>query len=184
MKDTLKLIVVLTVICAVCSAVLAAVYGKTKDPIERSLELRTVNAATKVMPQGLSAPEKRDVDGVTFFVAKQGDRVGGVAVEGSSKNGYGGTVVLMVGLSAEGKLVDYQKLVANETPGLGSKMVSDVFRKPLLGRPVKSDWRVKKDGGDVDAITAATISSRAALECIRDAIAKVQKAGPALGLAN
>ena len=95
-------------------------------------------------------------------------------------SGYGGEIVLMVGLGADGRLVNYQKLVASETPGLGTKMESDAFRKPLLGRPLNGDWRVKKDGGEVDAITAATISSRAALECIRDAIAKYQKAADAL----
>ena len=184
MKDTLKLILVLTVICAVCSALLAAVYGKTKDPIAQSLELRTANAAGKVLPAGLSAPEKKEVDGVTFFVAKKADQVAAVALEGASKNGYGGLVVLMVGLAADGTLVNYQKLVANETPGLGTKMDSDGFRKPLQGRPIKGDWRVKKDGGEVDAITAATISSRAALECSRDAIAKYERAAPRLGLKN
>jgi electron transport complex protein RnfG len=63
-------------------------------------------------------------------------------------------------------------------------MESDAFRKPLLGRPLTSDWRVKKDGGEVDAITAATISSRAVLECLRDAIAKYEKAAAQLGIRN
>ena len=136
------------------------------------------------MPEGVSTPEKKEVDGVTFFVAKKNDAFAGVALEGRSKNGYGGEIVLMVGLSADGKLVNYQKLIANETPGLGTKMESDAFRTPLLGRPLKADWRVKKDGGDVDAITAATISSRAVMECLRDAIAKYEKAAPQLGVRN
>ncbi len=118
--------------------------------------------------------------GETFFVARKGGQLSAVAVEGRSKNGYGGEIVLMVGLSGDGRLVNYQQLVASETPGLGSKIESDTFRKPLLGRALNADWRVKKDGGEVDAITAATISSRAALECIRDAIAKYQKAADAL----
>ena len=180
MKETLKLILVLTVICAACSALLAAVYSVTKDPIAASLELRTSKAAAKVLPDGLPSPERKEVGGVTCFVAKKDNRLAGVALEGRSKNGYGGEIVLMVGLSADGKLVNYQKLVANETPGLGTKMESDAFRKPLLGRPLSADWRVKKDGGEVDAITAATISSRAVLECIRDAIAKYEKASAQL----
>jgi len=184
MKDTLKLILVLTLICAVSSALLAAVYSKTKEPITAALELRTANAAAKVMPEGVSTPERKEVDGVTFFVAKKNDASAGVALEGRSRNGYGGEIVLMVGLSADGKLVNYQKLIANETPGLGTKMESDAFRKPLLGRPLKTDWRVKKDGGEVDAITAATISSRAVLECLRDAIAKYEKAAAQLGIRN
>jgi electron transport complex protein RnfG len=180
MKDTIQLILVLTVICAASSALLAAVYSKTKEPIAASLELRTANAAAKVMPEGASLPEKKVVDGETFFVAKKDGQLAAVAVQGRSGSGYGGEIVLMVGLGADGRLVNYKKLVASETPGLGTKIESDAFRKPLLGRALNADWRVKKDGGEVDAITAATISSRAALECIRDAIAKYGKAAEQL----
>ncbi len=180
MKETIKLILVLTIICAVSSALLAAVYSKTKDPIAATLELRTAKAAAKVMPEGVTTPEKKEIDGITFFVAKKDNRFAGVALEGCSKNGYGGNIVLMIGLSADGKLVNYEKLLANETPGLGTKMDSDAFRKPLLGRAIKANWQVKKDGGEVDAITAATISSRAVMECFRDAFAKYEKALPGL----
>lgn len=180
MKETIKLILVLTIICAVSSALLAAVYSKTKDPIAASLELRTAKAAAKVMPAGVATPDKKVVGEITFFIAKQDGQIAAVAVEGRSKNGYGGDIVLMVGLGADGKLVNYQKLVANETPGLGTKMETDGFKKPLLGRPLKGSWKVKKDGGDVDAITAATISSRAVMECIRDAISKYDRAAAQL----
>ena len=176
MKDTIKLILVLTIICAVSSALLAAVYSKTKAPIAAALAVRTANAARAVMPAGLPAPEMKVLDGVAYFVAKKEGRFAAVAVEGRSKNGYGGEVVLMVGLGADGKLVNFKVVAANETPGLGTKMSSDTFRRPLLGKPLDGPWKVKKDGGDVDAITAATISSRAALDCIRDAIAKYNKA--------
>lgn len=184
MKDTIKLILVLTVICAVSSALLAAVYSKTKAPIEAALEVRTSNAARDVMPQGLSAPEKKTLDGMTFYIARKEGTFAAMAVEGRSKNGYGGEVTLMVGLGADGKLVNYKVVAANETPGLGTKMSSDTFRKPLLGKPLAGSWKVKKDGGDVDAITAATISSRAALDCIRDAIAKYNKAAKQLDVRN
>jgi len=180
MKETIRLILVLTLICAVSSALLAAVYRVTKDPIAKALELRTAEAASKVMPAGLSMPEKTVLDDNTFFVCKRDGRVAAVAVEGRSANGYGGAVVLMVGMSADGKLANYEVVQANETPGLGTKMTSDAFKKPLLGRPLNGVWKVKKDGGDVDAITAATISSRAVLECIRDAIAKYNRAAPQL----
>lgn len=180
MKDIIKLIAILTAISALSSALLAAVYSKTQAPIAAALELRTVKAAGKVMPEGASMPEKKEVGGVTFFVSKKASQLAAVAVEGRSKNGYGGEVVLMVGLGADGRLVNYQKLAASETPGLGTKMDADAFKKPLLGKALSSPWKVKKDGGEVDAITAATISSRAVLECIRDAIGKYEKAAAAL----
>ncbi len=172
MKETLKLILVLTSICAISSALLAAVYSKTKEPIEATLALRTAKAAAYVLPAGVETPVKQEIEGIPFYVARKEGAFAGAAVTGRSVNGYGGEVVLMVGISSEGKLVNFQKLVASETPGLGSKMESDTFRNPLQGRSIAANWIVKKDGGDVDAITAATISSRAALECIRDAINK------------
>ena len=180
MNDTIKLILVLTIICVISSALLAVVYDQTKESIANSLRFHTATAAAQVLPKDVSRPEKKEIDGVTFFVSKKGETLEAVALEGHSLKGYGGKIVLMVGLSADGKLVNYQTLVANETPGLGIKIEGDTFRKPLLGRALKANWRVKKDGGEVDAITSATISSRAALECIRDAIAKYEKALPQL----
>ena len=175
MKEIIRLVVVLTAICAVCSALLAAVYKTTETPIAQSLERRTAAAAAQVMPPGCDTPEKRTAEDVTFFAAKKDGKIAGVALEGFSKNGYGGDVRLMVGLGMDGKLVTFEVIQATETPGLGSKMSSDAFRNPIKGRRLAGNWQVKKDGGEVDAITAATISSRAALECIRDAIAKFDR---------
>lgn len=180
MKEIIRLVLVLTLICAISSALLAAVYGKTKDPIAAALERRTAASAAKVMPPGLATPEKLEVDGVCFYVARRDGRLAAVAVEGRSRSGYGGDVALMVGMSADGKLVNFEVVQASETPGLGTKMTSEAFKAPLRGKAITSPWKVKKDGGEVDAITAATISSRAALECIRNAIAKYEKAAAAL----
>ena len=95
-----------------------------------------------------------------------------VAAKGFSANGYGGKIALMVGFTADGRVNNFQVLAANETPGLGSKIASDKFKAGICGRPAGTRWAVRKDGGEVDAITAATISSRAALEAIRDAAAQ------------
>jgi len=157
---------------------LAAVYNLTKEPIAAALEQRVRQAAAQVMPAGLPEPEKvevkTDTGTCTFFICKQDGKIVSAAVEGCSKNGYGGNVTLMVGMSMDGKLVNFVVVDASETPGLGTKIKGDTFKKPLLGKPLNSRWTVKKDGGEVDAVTAATISSRAALECIRDAIAKLE----------
>lgn len=173
-----RLVFVLTVICAVSSAMLAAVYSLTKEPIAAALEARTKAAAANVLPAGSPAPEKlewvHEGKTNTFYVSKQDGKLVAIAVEGRSRNGYGGEIVLMVGMSAEGKLVSYEVLKATETPGLGTKIAGDAFKRPIKGRPLESPWTVKKDGGPIDAVTAATISSRAAMECIRDAIRKRQ----------
>jgi electron transport complex protein RnfG len=177
MKETLKLVAVLTVICAVSAALLAAVYNVTMGPILAALEVKTSEAAKAVMPPDLPQITKQLISGTTFFVARASDgKVAAVAVEGISRNGYGGNISLMVGLSADQKVVSYKVLSANETPGLGTKIASEEFAAPLFGKPFSSNWKVKKDGGEFDAITSATISSRAALECIQDAISKYQSA--------
>lgn len=178
MKEILKLVGVLTIICLICTALLAAVYEKTKGPIAAAGTLKATKAAAEVMPAGAATTEQIELvntDHTTniFFVVRLNGTIQAVALEGRSTHGYGGVVTLMVGLSTDGKLLNYKVLRQNETPGLGNKIACDMFRQPLLGRDLnKTRWHVKKDGGDIDAITAATISSRAALEAIRDAIAQ------------
>jgi len=177
MKETLKLVAVLTMICAVSAALLAAVYNLTMRPILAALELKTSAAAQAVMPPGAQQITRKLINRTTFFVARAADgKVAAVAVEGLSKNGYGGTLSLMVGLSADQKVIGYKIITANETPGLGTKISSEKFTAPIFGKPFSSNWKVKKDGGDFDAVTSATISSRAALECIKDAISKYETA--------
>jgi len=172
----IRLVFVLTTICAVSSALLAMVYNQTKEPIAAALEQRTKLAAAQVMPSEFSEPEKIVVGDNTFYVCRQDGKIVAVAVEGRTKNGYSGDVALMVGMDMVGnRLVGYEVVTSTETPGLGTKISNDAFKKPLLGKALGSIWKVKKDGGDVDAVTAATISSRAALDCIKDAISKVQQ---------
>lgn len=178
MNSTLRLVLILTSICAISSALLAAVYSKTREPIARALELRTAQAAAKVLPPDAGTIKPMSFDGASFFVASRDGRVTGVAVEGRSPNGYSGEIALMVGISPDGSLVDFEVIQASETPGLGSKIASDAFRHPLRGRSLDSSWKVRKDGGEIEAITAATVSSRAALESIQNAIAAYRAVAP------
>ncbi len=175
MKEMLKLVAVLTIICSVSAAMLAAVYNVTMGPILKALEEKTAEAAGQVMPAGAPQAVKEIIDGALCFVARSDDgTIRAIAVEGVSPNGYGGEIRLMIGLSAERTLVDYRVITSKETAGLGTKIAEPEFMKPLLGQPFSARWKVRKDGGDFDAVTSATISSRAAFECIRDAIAKYE----------
>jgi len=176
MKETLKLVAVLTIICALSAALLAAVYNKTMEPILIALEAKAVDAAHEVMPEGSSEINKVVIGETDFFVARAGNgEIEAVALEGISKNGYGGRMSLMVGLSRDKKVVDYKVIVSNETPGCGTKISGEKFKAPLLEKLFSSNWKIRQDGGDFDAVTGATISSRAALECINDAISKYEQ---------
>ena len=112
-------------------------------------------------------------DVVIYRATKDGKEIG-AAVE-VSEMGFGGAQKLMVGFDAEGKIVDYAVLEHQETPGLGDKIVfwfknAEKPGQNILGREAKN-LTVSKDGGEVDAITAATISSRAFLRAINKAYA-------------
>ena len=99
----------------------------------------------------------------------------GTAIE-TEVDGFGGKVRVMVGFDAEGNVLGYEILEHQETPGLGSHMEhwfknADKPSQNIIGRKA-GNLTVSKDGGDVDAITAATISSRAFLKAINQAYAE------------
>ena len=110
-----------------------------------------------------------------LFVGKSADgTVVGYAVTGADAGGYGGDVVLMVGFQADRKtVVCYKTLAAAETPGLGMKLNTPEFQTQFGGKDATT-LKVKKDGGEIEAITAATITSRAVCRAIAAAAAKLR----------
>ena len=170
-----NMMVVLVGITAFAAAGLGAVYEVTKAPIENARMAKQQAAIGNVTPKFNNDPMKDAVDIeseggiVKVFPAKDNDKVIGAAVETFSNNGFSGLVKIMVGFDAEGNIIDYAILEHKETPGLGSKMAfwfRDGGKGNLQGISAKESLTVKKDGGTVDAITAATISSRAFLDAV------------------
>ena len=173
MKPFIKLVAILTLICLFWTAMLAGVDAITRERIADAGRQKEIAAVRVVLPPGVPEPVAQANGTATNYVARDVDgRLVAVAAKGFSANGYGGIIALMVGFTADGRVNNFQVLAANETPGLGSKIASDKFKAGICGRPAGTRWAVRKDGGEVDAITAATISSRAALEAIRDAAAQ------------
>lgn len=163
----LRLVLCLTAISAICAGVLASVNAVTKETIRGIRAQQTLDAAAAVMPSGVDKVESLK-DGV--FVGKDAaGKTVGYAVKGSTSAGYGGDIVLMVGFTPDVKIVSYKKLEAAETPGLGSNLTSPGFMKQFAGMDASSALAVKKDGGTVEAITSATITSRAVCSAINDA---------------
>lgn len=178
-ESTLKnMLLSLTLISFCASALLAGGYVLTKEPIEKALQEKKNAAIKEVLPKGdieigKAVEVKLDgyEDAFVVYPAKKGGNFIGCAIETYDNNGYGGKVRSMVGLNAEGKVINYSVLEANETPGLGAK-VSDWFKTKgdIRGKdPASEDFKVKKDGGEIDAITAATITSRAFLSSVKSA---------------
>lgn len=178
MKSTLvNMVAVLFGITLAASAGVGAVHMVTAEPIAQAEAAAKVAALEQVLP----AFERTDSEAVTLddmpitvYTATQGADVVGYAVETMSKNGFGGPIALMVGFTSDGRVLNVNVLKQTETPGLGTKMADE--GNPLLAsfrEKIPGDMKlaVRKDGGDVDALTAATISSRAYVDAMARAYA-------------
>ena len=187
----------LTIICVFAGGILAGVNELTKEPIEQSKKANLENAIKEVVPEFDNSPSEEayygktgEGDSLKIYPAKKAGQFVGVAVESNSMKGFGGEIKIIVGFDAEGKVINYAVLEHAETPGLGDKMglwfKTDKNKQNIIGRNLNSgELKVSKDKGDVDAITAATISSRAFLDAVNRAYAAFfEKSDAASGATN
>lgn len=182
LKSTLpNMLLSLTIICGGAGAILAGVNDYTTAPIAASKAAALETAIKEVTPPFDNNPTKESYkaataegDSLLIYPAKKDGKLIGVAVESNTQKGFSGEIKVIVGFDADGKLFNYSVLQHAETPGLGAKM-QEWFRmnknkQSVLGRSLSDgNLQVSKDGGDVDAITAATISSRAFLDAVNRA---------------
>ena len=164
------MLVALLVIAAVSGGVLGLVYGVTKDAIAEVDQKKNEAAIQAVLPLEGEITYKADTlkynyEGVdlTFPCNLAYDANGnfmGAAVK-TSEGGFGGKIDMMVGFLADGTIKGTSVLSHSETPGLGANMTGKFKDQFVDKNPADFKLIVKKDGGDVDAITAATITSRA-----------------------
>jgi len=176
-KSNLKnMLLCLTAVCLFCSAVLGVVYAVTKQPIEVASAKALQASLLEVLPSEgtiLQDEKKIDVDGVnyTYYVQQVNDSTVNYAVV-STVNGFGGALTVLVGVLPDGVVNSAKVLSHSETPGLGAKCQTDQhFIHQFDGFDTKvKKLSVKKDGGDIDAITASTITSRAYTLAIEKAV--------------
>ena len=182
LKSTLpNMLLSLTGICLIAGAILAGVNEFTAGPIAVAKAAALEEAIKAVAPEFDNKPTEEaymavtaDGDSLKIYPAKKGGETVGGAVESNTSKGFGGVVKVIVGFDLQGTILNYSVLEHAETPGLGAKM-HEWFRmekgqQSILGRTIPDGGlKVSKDGGDVDAITAATISSRAFLDAVNRA---------------
>lgn len=162
----------LVLISMVMSAALAFVYLKTKGPIEAAAQQKEIAAIRQVLPEFDSDPNSSKVeqDGVIVYQLSKQDQPVGYAIKTYTDKGFGGHVEIMAGFLPDGSINSVTVLTHKETPGLGTKMTDPKFSDQFLGKnPAEFILKVKKDGGQVDAITAATVSSRAYCDALQRA---------------
>lgn len=183
MKQWLKMTLMLGIITVIVGASLAWVHGITEAPIAQAEAVAQRDAIASVagakfnnnpMDYQWECTLPSDNEPVVVYPMKDGDVLIGVAVESYTHQAFDGEARVMVGFAPDGRITGYEVLKQTETPGLGAKM-GDWFKdttgkRSVIGRtPGDEGLKVSKDGGDVDAITAATISSRAFLDAINRA---------------
>lgn len=183
----INMVVTLFLVTGIAAAGLGFVYDLTKGPIEVA-RLKAQNEAIKqVLPEfdtlgnSFKTLAEEGGDSLEFFPAYKNGELVGTAVKTYTNKGFSGFISIMAGIDNAGNFSGYSVLEHQETPGLGSKM--DVWfnnaEKPnqnIIGKsPATTRFSVTKDGGDIDAITASTITSRAFLDALTRAYSTYEK---------
>jgi len=177
----------LALIAGIAAGLLGWVYLITKEPIAAALKAKTYAALQEVIP-GVESIDEQTVtfDGVTFYTGRDGEKnIVGFAGETITPKGYNGNVTVLAGLKPDGSITTVLVTQQAETPGLGT-VVCERKREKTISKLIKGEtetglppnrildqfsgmqagpgtarWKVQKDGGQCDAVTGATITSRA-----------------------
>ncbi len=171
------MVLVLFAITAIASASVGGIYILTKEPIA----IAEANAKTTALAQVLPAFAETTMQEITIdelplevYTATSAEgAIVGYAINTATNKGFSGLFRLMVGLDTEGSVINVNVLSHSETPGLGSKMADEgnSLLNSIQNRKLSDiNWAMKKSGGDIDALTAATISSVAYADAIKRAM--------------
>ncbi len=170
-----KSIIVLGIVSAISAFLLAWVYIATSRRIERQKILAINSSLAEVLPLAQRF-EKIETLPVWIGYDSANQKVG--IVFSASPRGYGGPIGILCGVQRDGKVAGLRIATPGEglkeTPGLGLKIREDFFRQQFIGKE-KEEIRIKREGGRIDAITAATISSKAVADGIREGIARYEE---------
>ena len=181
----INMVLTLFIVTGIAALALGSVYNLTKKPMALAKKAKLENAISNVVPEFdtlkiFKIMPATGKDSLTFYQAFNNDSLVGTAIKTYTNEGFSGFISIMAGFSPDGKIINTAVLEHKETPGLGDKMDagksnwSSQFKNKY---PKDFDFHVKKDGGDVDAITAATISSRAFCDALQRACDAYKKQG-------
>lgn len=182
-SNFVNMVLALVLVSVMAALALGSVYVLTKKPIALAQKRKQEAAIKAVLPvfdkvRGMKVPDADGADSLLFNVATKADKLVGIAVKTYTDKGFGGRIEAMIGFLPDGTIYNTSILELKETPGLGTKLQKSKsdFPDQFKGKNPKTfRLKVKKDGGDVDAITAATISSRAFCDAVQRAYDTFQK---------
>ena len=169
MKDSpFKMVIVLTIITTISALILATVHSGTKDRIAEEYRQDFLKGLKVVLPGFDNEPDIdfKEMKDKKIYIGKKGDETFGYAVQAVSPKGYSGDISVLVGVDTEGKILGIEILKHAETPGLGNKIEAKPWKDTFLGLDKDSNIAVRKDGGNIDDFSGATISPRAVCEAV------------------
>lgn len=180
LKDMSRLLITLTLIAATAGLLLSLVESATREPIKEQRRLQMLKALSAVLPEFDNSPDtdivtlENGVDKkgkpvqVTFYRARKAGQLVGTAFKVVAPDGYTGNIEVMIGMRP-GEMVNAIEILTHaETPGLGDKITFSSFKDLFKDKNLdNADWRVKKDGGQFDQFSGATISPRAVVGAVK-----------------
>ena len=180
MKDMGRLLITLTLIAAGAGLVLSLVESVTREPIKEQCRLQMLKALSAVLPSFDNSPDtdivtlQNGVDKkgkpieVIFYRARKDGELVGSAFSAVAPDGYSGNIRVMIGVRPDETVNAIEILNHAETPGLGDKITFASFKDLFKDKSLENaDWRVKKDGGEFDQFSGATISPRAVVGAVK-----------------
>jgi electron transport complex protein RnfG len=184
--ESIRMIFIMTLFSALSALALAAFNRHTQPIIKAAQKSALVGRQIKKVVTDLASPDpckpsKAGFDndpandsvcigGTEVFRCKKSGKSVGYAFKTIGENAYSGTLTCLVGITPDGKVTGLEIVQHKETPGLGAEATKCEWRRQLIGKkPSEINWSVKQDGGDVDAISGATITSRSVINCVTKA---------------
>lgn len=180
LKDMSRLLITLTLIAATAGFLLSLVESATREPIKEQRRLQMLKALGAVLPEFDNTPDtdivtlQNGVDKkgnpvpVIFYRARKGGELVGTAFKVIAADGYTGNIEVMIGVRPDEVVNAIEILTHAETPGLGDKITFSGFKDLFKDKNLdNADWRVKKDGGEFDQFSGATISPRAVVGAVK-----------------
>lgn len=173
----MKPVAILTFVGIISALLLSVADNMTREPIAQAREKMKREAIEKIFPFKFDSLRTVKNDQASFYEAYDSEaNLKGVAVEVSTDKGYSGKIEVLLGISPDAKVYTYKVLSHTETPGLGDKIDNPKFKKQFENKGLDGlVWKVKKDGGFVDELTAATISSRAITDAVEKGLTLYKK---------
>ena len=175
----LNMISVLTAVTVICAFAVSFVYKKTLPTIEENEKKQEISAINAIFgeeydndPIAEKAVVKISKNGteLDLYPLRKDGTIYALAIKSYSRKGFGGDINMMVGFNLDGTMAGYNILQHKETPGLGTKVTEEKFMSQFRGSQFSGqDLALKKDGGDIDGVTSATVTSRAVIDGIKRA---------------